>query len=501
MTRKRLVALVVVVALGLLLVLLRHRAAADPCQAIVGEWMWFTGGQVTIKADGTMVYQGEVNDGTWECTDPSRPLYTLRWRVGGYVNTLTLSSDGQRLVSTDPAQAYVGATRIGPPSKQEKPRPAEKPEPKPAEKAEPTQEADQQKERPVVPKIGPRAHSGSPRMLWKHDDEFEISSATAVAAAESAVYYFFNDTLVALDGKTGEISWHKRLAGLGVDSPVVGNGVVYVATTTSVAAISVRTHESIWETALQFRDGGISYPPTLAEGRIFVTPGASWSASPGSQTTGPSGSVIAFNAKTGTRLLSIDLGSVPETSAVVANDVVYVATADKIFEIHSSFDPRIRQRPEVYSDESGSGPSGLAVSGDVVYYVGRNGDMVARTPRTLEVKWSVLGASSGGLPPVVANRTLYVGFRDGRLLAFDTSTANQRWHFDAGAKLECSPVVEDGLVYIAGVDGVLHVLDAGSGHEVWSFYSAGEIDNTPAVVDHVAYFASRHTIYAVTGPK
>jgi len=29
----------------------------DPCDAIVGTWVWFTGGTVTIQADHTMVYQ------------------------------------------------------------------------------------------------------------------------------------------------------------------------------------------------------------------------------------------------------------------------------------------------------------------------------------------------------------------------------------------------------------------------------------------------------------
>jgi len=499
MARKRILALVVVVGLGLLLVVLRHQASADPCQAIVGEWMWFTRGQVTIKPDGTLVYESNLNDGTWKCTDPSRPLYTLHWRVGGYVNTLKLSPDGRQLVSTDPSQAYVGATRIGPPLEQEKPRPAEKTEPKPAEKAKPTQEVEREEKKRLVPKTAPQASSGAAWVLWKYDDEYKIASDTKVAASDTAVYFFFNDTLVALDGKTGESAWHKRFEGLGVDPPVVGNGVVYVSTITSVAAISERDHEPLWEASLQFGDGGISYPPTLANGRIFVTPGASFFTSPGDKAKGASGSVIAFDAKTGARQLSIDLGSVPETPAVVANGVVYLATADKIYEIHSSFDPSIRQRPEVLSDEIYSGPSGLAVADGIVYYVGRNGDMIARATRSLKFRWSLLGASAGGLPPVVANGILYVGFRDGHLLAFDTSSTKtkQRWYFDVGAKLGGSPVVEDGLLYVAGVDGVLHVLDARSGKEKWSFESGGRIDSTPAVVDHVAYFASGHTIFAV----
>ena len=73
---------------------------AAGCEAILGKWTWFTGGVVSINADGTMVHD-PGNDGTWECTDRTRGRVTLRWRQGGYVNRLTLSADGNGLSSTD----------------------------------------------------------------------------------------------------------------------------------------------------------------------------------------------------------------------------------------------------------------------------------------------------------------------------------------------------------------------------------------------------------------
>lgn len=110
--------LVLFLVTGLTVFSLQHHAYAASCDAIVGKWAWFTGGVVTISPDGTMVYEpGKVyepgNDGTWECTDPSRGMFTLRWRIGGYVNSLALSADGQGLSSTDQSQWYVTARRIG----------------------------------------------------------------------------------------------------------------------------------------------------------------------------------------------------------------------------------------------------------------------------------------------------------------------------------------------------------------------------------------------------
>lgn len=83
---------------------------AAGCEAILGKWTWFTGGVVSINADGTIVHD-PGNDGTWECTDRTRGRVTLRWRVGGYVNRLALSADGNGLSSTDPAQSFVTANR------------------------------------------------------------------------------------------------------------------------------------------------------------------------------------------------------------------------------------------------------------------------------------------------------------------------------------------------------------------------------------------------------
>jgi tetratricopeptide (TPR) repeat protein len=80
--------------------------------AYAGKWAWFTGGTVIFHPDGTMVY-ANANDGTWQCTDGTQGRFVLRWRVGGYINSLALTTDGRHLSSTDQSQWYVKADRIG----------------------------------------------------------------------------------------------------------------------------------------------------------------------------------------------------------------------------------------------------------------------------------------------------------------------------------------------------------------------------------------------------
>jgi hypothetical protein len=117
---------------------------AATCDALVGKWAWFTGGVVSINADGTLRHD-PGNDGTWECTDRARGQATLRWRIGGYVNRLVLSGDGRALSSTDPAQSYVTARKVDAPRPAEAPRRADPPrsaeEPK-AKTPEPPRRAD-----------------------------------------------------------------------------------------------------------------------------------------------------------------------------------------------------------------------------------------------------------------------------------------------------------------------------------------------------------------------
>lgn len=117
MAKKKSLTLVCLFIIGVTGFSIPYHAYAASCDAIIGKWTWFTSGVATINPDGAMVYahpDGTIaNDGTWECTDAYQGMFTLRWRIGGYINSLALSAHGQGLSSTDPSQSYVTAKRIG----------------------------------------------------------------------------------------------------------------------------------------------------------------------------------------------------------------------------------------------------------------------------------------------------------------------------------------------------------------------------------------------------
>lgn len=111
MTSVRTVTVLVGCVIGLTGFFSPNPAYTASCGAVVGKWTWYARGEVTVKPDGTFVAQSGKN-GTWDCTDATKGTVTFRWKQGGYLNRLELADGGTKLVSTDPSQSSVTATRI-----------------------------------------------------------------------------------------------------------------------------------------------------------------------------------------------------------------------------------------------------------------------------------------------------------------------------------------------------------------------------------------------------
>jgi hypothetical protein len=80
---------------------------------VVGEWNWFTGGTVTIRSNGTVSHSqpGPVSSGTWRY-NPRSGRVVISWENGRYVDTLTLSQDGNTLTGANQNGAPVSGWRI-----------------------------------------------------------------------------------------------------------------------------------------------------------------------------------------------------------------------------------------------------------------------------------------------------------------------------------------------------------------------------------------------------
>ena len=86
-------------------------AQESRCGEIVGAWKWFVGPELVIKADHS--FSNSENSGTWEVTNAAERKYTLRWDVGGFVDEVTLSKDGLKLIGTNNQKNNVSGERVG----------------------------------------------------------------------------------------------------------------------------------------------------------------------------------------------------------------------------------------------------------------------------------------------------------------------------------------------------------------------------------------------------
>jgi hypothetical protein len=88
---------------------------AFDARAIAGEWSWVDGQRLVISADGRLeVWKGasRINTATWTCTDPAQLRYVFRHASGGWVDTVTLSADGNGLQGTNNLGNTVRGERV-----------------------------------------------------------------------------------------------------------------------------------------------------------------------------------------------------------------------------------------------------------------------------------------------------------------------------------------------------------------------------------------------------
>lgn len=91
-------------AIALLLISVPAAQAAGRCSRVAGEWTWFNGMTVVLSRSGSAATKHVglfANNGSWRCIDSQSGRIRINWVSGGFVDTLTLSDDGERLSGTN----------------------------------------------------------------------------------------------------------------------------------------------------------------------------------------------------------------------------------------------------------------------------------------------------------------------------------------------------------------------------------------------------------------
>jgi len=176
----------------------------------------------------------------------------------------------------------------------------------------------------ICPQNGVYALSKSAgKEIWKKNNMQYIYSSPAYDG--NAVYVIDKEHAYALDAKTGSELWKVHLPIWGISSPSIAGSVLYIGSGTgAILALDAASGAKLWDyqtkTALMdmrpYQRGGscIISSPAMSENTVYI----------GSN----DGSLYAFDAKTGSKIWSYDLGTPVASSPAISGNTVYVGAFD-----------------------------------------------------------------------------------------------------------------------------------------------------------------------------
>jgi eukaryotic-like serine/threonine-protein kinase len=145
--------------------------------------------------------------------------------------------------------------------------------------------------------------------------------------------------------------------------------------------------------------------------------------------------------------------------------------------------------------------SSAAIADGVVYVGGDDGDLFALDLASGTLRWKyTTGNLIGESSPAVGAGVVYIGDLGGIVHAVNTHDGKALWTFRTGSEIKSSPVVVPGVsgrdvVLIGSYDGHLYALDARTGVVRWKVLTNGMVHATPAVQDGLAFIAGCDAIF------
>lgn len=331
----------------------------------------------------------------------------------------------------------------------------------------------------VYPGTGPAQLAG---IKWSFDTGGPV--VTSPVVSDGVVYIAsFSGHLFAIDQQTGKEKWKFKSRLPIASSPAVADGTVYfVSSAGSLAALDVATGQPRWvfvgEYERKFEAKGLhGYPntaqtipdawdvftssPAVANGKVYFGLG--------------DGNVYAVDAASGILQWKFATGDVVHASPAVVGGTVFAgswngqfhaldaATGAQKWMFKGGEDPAIH-------NQVGFQSSAAVVDGTV--YVGcRDAHVYALDAATGRKRWDYPTSKSWVIgTPAVRDGVVYVGTSDSsRFMALDARTGRLRWNFDAKSYVFSSAALAGDLAYVGSHNGRLYAVDTRTGKLAWRF--------------------------------
>lgn len=294
--------------------------------------------------------------------------------------------------------------------------------------------------------LGP-SNVGNLSIAWT----FHTGGINSTLALANGILYAasVDQYLYALNAKNGALIWKYQISGADYPTPVVVNGVVYVAGGNNLYALRATDGKLLWT----YTGSRYVYLPTVVDGVAYF---------------GASDGLYAVRADTG-MLLWKSANDIWTGYTAVANGIVYVSS----------------QFGHLYAFNAGTGtllwisdkyPGALPVVANGILYLGTEGSsygpgVIALQADTGAFLWNFQTQDAVFNSPAVAYGAVYLQSNDSYLYALNAQTGQLQWAYYNAPSTSISPVVANGVVYTVsfawGSNDGMQAFNALTGQLLW----------------------------------
>lgn len=326
-------------------------------------------------------------------------------------------------------------------------------------------------------------------LLWRFQTQARTISAPVTVAAGSVYFGTIDGTFYALSAATGLEHWHFSTGGAILGSPVVNGNIVYVGSDDGkLYAVDASTGTVRWSYYAGRGNEAVSLgTATVVNGVLYSNASNNVSHS----------YLFAVNAATGSALWNRQIDNQLLSSPQIFNGKVYVtattiappSTGSHVFVFNAkdgspSGPPVSLSQPTIANDVLLAPPT---VTGGVVFYGSRNGNVSALKADSLASLWSRNVGGDVAASPVAYQKMLFVGmstgtFSDNAIIALNATNGQLIWQHGLPNYSGANIVVNGGVLYVGTSTGGIYALNANDGSQQWVYQQSTPFSNTPITV-------------------
>jgi outer membrane protein assembly factor BamB len=303
-----------------------------------------------------------------------------------------------------------------------------------------------------------------------------------------------------------QLVWKKRVGRIAMSSPVMRNGIIYIAGESKVWAMSAVDGQQVW-----VFDSGVDEDfsdPIVVEDRVFVgsrngnfyavdardgrrlwrTSGFGViPASPNWATLPDGRQVVLFgdqhyqlhclDAQNGKELWQFEAGYCVNTTPAVYGQRIFAACSDDKVHILDLKDGKsIADAPiDSYVIASCSVLGGRGYLGDT------NGTFYCLDHNGVIWRHSLEGKVVGSTAAVTPDRVVFGAQGAQQVFCLNVADGTEAWTFDAEGDVDASPIICKDRVLIASRSGRLYILSLANGAVIWKYDVGQSLSGTPMV--------------------